>query len=290
MNLKYYQNVIIFILIGIFCKQLTAQELKDSVHILTHKELSLKQFEISTPYIIELKNPNKQLVIIGSNHSNNPKDELFSIIDSLFHQTKPQFALNEGGEFEIFNTRDSTILNSWEPGFLMFLCQKDGVLRKSIEPPFNLECSNILKKHANEEVFLFYAYRNAIQLRGQKINLKTVDLHAELSVYLNSIGEYFFNNSDVELEYKQVFNSLYKKQFGIEFNFNDLRYNQISPLQNNSNLNQINRDIADFRDMHMIQEMQKYLIIYDRVFVVLGVSHVIRQEPVIRSYFEKKYG
>lgn len=274
----------ILALSGITSKKLFAQELIDYSLMLTHKELAKRYYK--TPYVVEIKSKEKQLTIVGSNHSNNPNDKLFLIIDSLFKQTNPQIAFNEGGEFKIYSTKDSTILNSWEPGYLIFLCQKKGVLRKSIEPPNDMEIEEILKVHSNEEVFLFYAYRNACQLKRQIRNKSKSQLELNFSKYLNKIGRITFDKSDEEVEYRMLFNSLYEKYFQNDFSFSEVNYDQISPFLYKSNLNQINREIANIRDKYMIREIYKQLEQYDRIFIVLGASHVVRQESVIRDFFD----
>jgi len=71
--------------------------------------------DLRLPQVLKLSSTAKQLTYIGSYHSNNPHDSLFTLIQKEFLTLKPDFVLYEGNHWPVFTTTDSTITTSGEP-------------------------------------------------------------------------------------------------------------------------------------------------------------------------------
>ncbi|MBC8490036.1 MAG: hypothetical protein H8D45_28805, partial [Bacteroidetes bacterium] len=123
-NIKYFFFLIGGILVS-QCINPVDKEINEKPHILTFEETEELDFNI--PYILDLQKGNKHLVVYGCLHSFNPDDSMFLDIENRFTGLSPDFSLNEGGEWQIFNTKDETIRKSGEQGFLRFLSIKNGI-------------------------------------------------------------------------------------------------------------------------------------------------------------------
>ena len=251
--------------------------------ILSHKELAKQQF--TTPYILDFQKENKALLFIGSQHSNDPADSLFVRIKDLLTVFKPSVAFNEGGLFKIYSTADSTIRYSWEPGYLRYLCKEANIPIESIEPSQEEEYDFILEKYTTEEVFLFYGYRQADQLKRQVKNTPSINIEERLNLFLTSIGQEIFDEEAAD--YPAKFRTLYKEKFKFAFAFGQLSSRFFAPTAYFTNLSQINRSIGDFRDHFIIDKIKQAFETYDRIFIVMGAGHAVRQERVWEEYFEK---
>ena len=95
---------------------------KTKPQILNFRELERIDYQL--PYILELKNKNKHLIMYGCKHSFNPSDTMLIDIQDKFEKLKPDFAFNEGGNWPIYDSRNETVMKSGEQGFLRFLCKK----------------------------------------------------------------------------------------------------------------------------------------------------------------------
>ena len=50
-------------------------------------------------------------------------------------------------------------------------------------------------------------------------------------------------------------------------------------------INEISRVTGDFRDYHIVDEIRYHFAEYDRIYIVYGGSHLVRQEPVLEALF-----
>src|SRR6188474_1620094 len=50
------------------------------------------------PYVVNLKNNKKRLIVVGCPHSSDPDAVEFKLIETYFNNLQPQIVFNEGGE------------------------------------------------------------------------------------------------------------------------------------------------------------------------------------------------
>ena len=136
---------------------------KTKPQILTFRELEKIDYQL--PYILELNNGSKHLVMYGCKHSFSPLDTMFIDIQNKFEKLNPDFALNEGGNWPIYDSRDETIMRSGEQGFLRFLCKKYNVPVRSFEPKPVGEYKYLVSKYKKDDVLLMYFCRQIVQIQ-----------------------------------------------------------------------------------------------------------------------------
>ncbi len=256
-------------------------ENKEKPHILSFSELEKKEYTF--PYILDYEKQDKHLLVYGCHHSFAPDDTMLIDIENKFERLNPDLALNEGGNWQIYETREETILKSGEQGFLRYLCNKNNVPVKSFEPESEKEYKHILSKYTKKNVLLMYFCRQISQIQRQQEISNFQEYMIDFLSYLKNSG---FPMEEPEYEYDNLI-ELYEQLFNVKFDWKKFNPENVWPIYSNTILNEINKDITEFRDKHIVNLIDKELKNNNKIFVLMGGSHVVKQEPVIKYNFEK---
>ncbi|HVF49560.1 MAG TPA: hypothetical protein VNA19_05710, partial [Pyrinomonadaceae bacterium] len=111
---------------------------------------------------------NARLYYFGAHHSSDPTEKQFAEIEAAWNKIKPTVAFYEGPNRPIAATRDETIKQAGESGFVRFLATRDGVPFVSLEPSPQDEARYVLKSFTVEQVKLFYVLRETARLRDRR--------------------------------------------------------------------------------------------------------------------------
>ncbi len=257
-------------------------EKEEIPHILNFTELEKKDYRL--PYILDLQKGDKRLIVYGCMHTFNPEDSMLVDIENRFLSLQPDFAFNEGGDWPIFDDRFETVRKSGEQGFLKFICYKNNIPVRSYEPTPKKEYGHLLSKYNKNNVLLMYFCRQIAQIqKNQELaNFKEYMVNNFL-VYLKESG---FPMDKPKSEYEKIIKN-YKNLFNKEFDWKNFNPQNVLPIYNNTILNEINREVTEFRDIYIVNEIKNELLINDKIFVLIGGSHVIKQEPLLKYYFEE---
>lgn len=277
-NIRHFLFLISGILVS-QCINPENKEINEKPQILTFEETEELDFEI--PYILDLQKGNKHLVVYGCLHSFNPDDSMFFDIENRFISLSPDFTLNEGGEWQIFNNKDETIRKSGEQGFLRLLCMKNGIPVETFEPQPQEEYQYILSKYPKSDVLLMYFCRQTAQLQNQQ---EIPDFKEYMLTYISYLKSKGFPIGEPQKEYDDILHD-YEKLFQKEFNWREFNPENVWPVYDNTILNRINRDITLFRDEYIVDLIEKKLAEYNKIFVLMGANHVVNQQPVLEYLF-----
>lgn len=242
----------------------------------------LVRMKYNTPYILDLKKGNKHLVFYGSEHLYDTTNSIFNDIEKHFMDLNPQIAFYEGEYMPLFGSREKAILSAGESGFLAYLGVEHNVPVRGIEPSFQSQFNFLLKKYSKEEVLLMFFCRNIPVLQKKE---KPFDFEVYTASFLKSLQGKGFPISDEEATLRYVV-TLYEDFFGEEFNWETFDAKKIYPVYYNNILNEIERELSQFRDRYIVRVLKDFLDKYDRVFILMGSGHAVKQEPVLRSLFE----
>jgi len=276
--------VLIVIVLTIACNNVNTEnknQNKIPPKILSFSEL--EKIDYVLPYILELKNGNKHLAMYGCKHTFNPQDTMLIDIQDKFEKLKPDIALNEGGDWPIYNSRDETVMKSGEQGFLRFLCEKDSIPVRSFESNPVEEYEYLVSKYKKDDVLLMYFCRQIVQIqRKQDIE----DFKEVMTNYLTGLKNSGLPIENPKNEYSKLVEN-YKHLIKTDLNWKEFNPENVLPVYNNTILNEINRASVNYRDLHIVNEIVTELEKNDKVFVLVGGSHVIKQEALIKYYFDE---
>ena len=169
-----------------------------------------------------------------------------------------------------------------EPGFLRFLAGRDQVPVATFEPPFDDEVDYALKTYSPQQVKVFYALRQVSEARvaagSAQLDERIKDW---LSDYLPAHG---LKNSPNSLE---EFTVVCKKLFPDLADWRKVSEDWFDPTHSGHYTNDLANDTGVFRDKHIFHVLVDRVKRGDRVFAVIGSSHVVVQEPALLREFGK---
>lgn len=262
-----------------------SKENKITPSILDFKQI--ENIEQNAPYILDLTCDKKHLIVYGTNHTFDPRDTIFFDIEKKFNNLKPTLSLNEGGDWEIFSTKDSTIQESGEAGFLRFISKQGAIQCFSFEPPLKEEIKYIVSKYSSKEVLLMYVCRQTVQIQKQYESLNdTLIFYKSIENYFQKLKASGLSISDTKKTLLEL-KVLYKEMFNEEFNWKSFDAEKVYPNEYKTKLNEINREVSNFRDKYIVEIINNELKKHDKLFVLIGATHVYKQEPLIKYYFDK---
>ncbi len=280
-NFKRFRIIIPLCLL-LACSTNGKKELRPD--ILKYEEYGKKKIHL--PRILDIKKDNKHLIYYGTEHSFDPTDSMFLDIEKRFNELKPDIAFNEGGnDWPVINDRDSTIRVTGDPGFIRYLCRINNVQIMSIEPLDSLEYKYLLTKYKKEDISLMYFCRQIDQLQNQG-GISDSNFEKYMNSFLLDLKNNGLplNNDEVKYSYMKNY---YEKFFHANFNWKEFDPTNYQPIYSKTILNEIMRESTYFRDRFIINKIEETLKTNDKIFVVMGGSHLVIEEPVLRYIMNK---
>jgi hypothetical protein len=252
----------------------TAQE-KDA-SIMTFDEYA--KVRHGYPYIVEMQIGKGALLYFGAQHTFDPKNAQIAQIEKRWKEFRPTVAYNEGGNPSVSKTVEETVSKSGEAGLVRYLAARDKISALSLEPSRADEAAMLLKTYTPEQVKVFYALRPISQFRKRK-NDETIEVFMTnvLGFLSRILGLEGAPNSIVELDKSCLWLSPQLKDW------RTVEQSWFDPVASHAYTNQIARLSSEFRDLHMVKLLIDEVKQGKRVFAVVGGSHVVMQERVLRA-------
>jgi len=261
-----------------------------SPKLMSYQEFSMVK-ELKLPQILNLKSSEKEILYFGTYHSNSISDSLFLRIKKEFKEFQPNFVLHEGGnDWPIYKNKDSTVLISGEPGYIIQLSQDNKIKYSTIEPKAKDEYEYLLKRYSLEYVVLMYMCRQIDNQQRLAIQHNTTDIQ-----FIHNMNYFFrmlandgipINGEKLEFLYwKNVYKKLLKEEL-VWRKFNPELY---YPNKYLTKLNEINRVSDEFRNSYMVEKILSTSDKFDKLMVLLGGGHLIMQQNLLEYKFNKKY-
>ncbi len=269
------------------------EKLKDL--ILTHKQFSEHPFAhdgSQRAYVFEVTVGNKKLVFFGSSHTNDPEDHLFTEIEEKFKELQPEIVFVEGME-GINKSKDRVrervtredvdeVKSEGESHFTLKLGVDAGIDFQSPEPTFSDEIAYLIgKDFSKEDIFRFNIYRNIDQYQRQNKEPSVEACKEYLKPYFGTFRKYSgWSESELDAFEREILETL---------NIQDRTtyHNQVDPIpwedRPQTIINEISRNSSDFRDRYIFERIAEALKKYDRLFIVYGSAHAVKQEPAIKA-------
>lgn len=243
--------------------------------------LSYKQYasiQHKSPYVLQFKVGTGELLFYGAEHTGDPTDPQIADIEQRWGAFHPTVAYNEGGDPPTLGNGAEAVKQYAEPGFLRYLAGRDQVPVATFEPSFDDEISYDLKTYSAEKVKVFYALRQVTEARVAGENAPLDDrIQDWLSGYLPEHGLKNLPNTIAE------FTDVCKKFFPDLADWRKVSEDWFDPTQSGHYTNDLANDSGMFRDQHIFHVLVDRARRGDRVFAVIGSSHVVVQEPALRK-------
>ena len=247
--------------------------------IMSFEEYAKAPF-LPMPHILVLTADTGQVFYFGTRHTFDPNDWQIRAIEDYWHQFHATLALNEGGDPPVLDSREEMVQRFGEAGLVRFLAKTSGLPVRSLEPPREQERELLLKDFSVEQVKLFYVLRGVVQFRKSRNDERIED-------FVKSVIDGLSREPGLEGPPKSFseFERSYARLFGESTDWRaapDEWFDPAIPTPPRYT-NRISRQLSEFRDQHMVRLLISEVKRGQRVFAVVGASHVIMQERALRE-------
>lgn len=227
------------------------------------------------PYVRRFEKGEGKVLYVGIRHTSDATDPQLAKLEALWNEFQPTVALCEGRERMFrFASRPKTGELS-ESRLVRILAYGSGVPLYSLEPSYEAEVAGLLKHFDPDLVAAFMTLRVfSSEAKGYEGDLDALALHLlqkridapGLEDSLTSIGE---------------LDKFWKKTFPDAPDWRTLSDTEGLPL-----LKKVGDVSREVRGEHMIRTIAELASRGERVFAVVGSSHVIRQEIALKKALE----
>lgn len=239
-------------------------------------------------FLLGTTSPRGQLYYFGAEHSADPAHPQFAEIEKAWQAFKPTAAFYEGPNRPVAPTRDETIKQAGESGFVRFLAARDNVPFRSLEPSPPEEAAYIMKKYSPEQVMLFYVLREAARLRERR-KLPEEELKRTVAQLLTQASK--MKGFEAIIPDLEALDAAYRKYWSAPAQWWQAPAEWFDPIRPSSETgglftNEINRMSSEYRNLHMYRLLAGAALEGKRVFAVVGRNHVPMQERALRCALE----
>ena len=244
----------------------------------------------TTPYVIDLTLGGSgeghsggvgRLVYFGSRHSYDPNDPQRQWIEDLWQQVGPTIALNEGGDPPTEPSAEEAVGRHGEPGLVRHLAAHDDTPVRSLEPSQEAEINHLCARFDSNLVTLFLVLRYYASYRQTHPPEAAESLLQDVLPYLGG-----FSALSEGPKTPETFRASMAHRFPDLKDWRDFPASMLDPVRRDQpwkETNEISRATSEFRDAHMVELLVSLVERGERVFAVVGASHVVMQEPLLRA-------
>jgi hypothetical protein len=249
--------------------------------LLSYKEYAKLQHDV--PYVLEFKVGNGALLLFGCQHAFDPANPQLTDIEKEWARFKPDIAYNEGGNPPGLSSRKTAIEKYAEPGLVRHLAARDAVPVATFEPPDEAEIKELTKRYSAEQIKVFYLLRSYLTFRQAK-HEQTAD--AFMTAQMND-PQWKAQGLDQAARSIEELNAACGRVFNGLKDWKQVPDDWFDPTRNDQYTNEVQNDSGMFRDRHIFQVLTKRAMRGDRVFAVIGASHVPAMEPALEAALGK---
>ena len=267
------------IALSFFCLDPSHRIFAQEPDIMTYEEY--RRIKHKQPYILDLESGRGRLLYFGVKHVKNLNDPQIAEIEKRWAKFRPTLILSESGVRAVESSREKAIERYGEAGLLSFLAAKHNIRIKSIDPPRLDEIAHLLstKRWTGEQIKLFFILRrvaeNAKRPKPQPVDAFVKEGLKALSTVSGLEGAPA-TLSEFEESVRRVLPSV-----------PDWKQIQTTVFDPNPTLGLYTNDVAyassQYRDRYMVKLLAEEVKKGERVFAVVGASHVVMQERALRK-------
>jgi hypothetical protein len=224
------------------------------------------------PEVLRLRSGTGTLLYYGARHSRDPLDPQVRKIEDLWSECRPTIALAEGGLSPLAANAAQAVARYGEAGLVRFLASRDRIPVASLDPSDEEQVAALLLLFPPDRVKLFYLLRRVVDLRRQTARGANPDALAEAELRRLSRLPGLHGGPQ----------SLRDVAAAVP-DWRDVPDSWFDPLRTEAFTSQINRELSQVRNRHMVKLLTEQMAAGHRVFAVVGRTHLVMQEPALRS-------
>jgi hypothetical protein len=229
------------------------------------------------PYLFRILHGGGELLYFGAAHTTDPHDAQVRQIRELWAGFRPTVALAEPRLGLFMGGLAQGVRQFGEAGAVYALARRDGVPVHTLEAPLEIEMQAVLAEWPATQAAAYYVLRAAL---GRESADAVEDEARQLVVKRTR-----WPGLENALDYARL-DSLMRAEFPEVPDWRTLPQSVTWPGRTDTFLNRVSTSVNRFRDEHMLAVLATLLGRGERVFAVVGSSHVVMQEPALRALFD----
>ena len=234
----------------------------------------------SLPYVWESSAGTKQLVVIGTLHTRDPRAPMYTEIERIFERVRPELVLHESSAPARADTlRDRAIERGGGIGHAHYLGKQYGATVRSGDAPEEVEFAALLDEYAPEEVLVFLTAQRLIGGYDPDSAAVAAAYPRFFTGYLHANGLPLREGWDTWQGFLQV----YEEVMGRPFQASTWDPDWVSAIRDADRLSEIARSGNRIRDAWLLDAIRQGLREHDRVVVIFGGWHVLAIEPLLHD-------
>ncbi len=225
------------------------------------------------PYTLEIDHPESAgaLLYVGVQHSTDPEDPQFEQLRRDWEAFAPTVALNEGRS-RYFRWSTELIGGISDPKLAHILARRSGIPIYTLEPSYEDEVALLLESWPAELVACFFSTRVICAESGgdpARAEAKAPGLLAKRTD-VEGLRGVLTGVADLDRVWR-------------EHVPDGPDWRTLSNIDSVTTMRRVGDDSREVRGRHMVRAIADLVSRGERVVAVVGASHVIRQEPTLRS-------
>ena len=246
-----------------------------------------------TPYVIDLANNGRRLIIIGTQHSRDSLNPMYQEMEQIFYDVEPEVIINEGGDLnKTYFSLNEAIAKDSDLGFDKYLADKAGIRTVNGDEPQRQEFEELSEAYSKEEALVYYAAERFIfPYIFQDVRKDFVASYEEYTANLVRYDSIPLSPAEQQFSYFQnTYNDYFDKKFDInelERSFEHMNQLDFIPFSTAHHFNEVSRTSKELRDKYLLRTIEEQLYKHDKVMVVYGGWHVLAIEPALTQIIER---
>lgn len=229
------------------------------------------------PYVLTIKNRTGLLEYVGAKHTSDAAEPQLTEIESRWAAVKPTVALCEGrARMYRYASRNRTGKLS-ESELTRILANQSGIPLYTLEPTYQSEVQGLLEHFEPKLVATYMTIRVYCSEADRTLEKRQDGLALGLLRKRTDVAGLRGTLSSVE-ELDEYWNQTFP---------DEPDWWTLSNTESTPRLKAVGDRSRQIRGEHMVQSLVELVNRGHRVFAVVGASHVIRQEPVLRKLLEQ---
>lgn len=229
-------------------------------------------------YVLELESTTQgSLVYFGTFHTINLNHPQFSRLERHWNRFEPDIALSEGCIWPIEESRNQSIRKYGEQGLLMYLAKRDNIPVACIDPSLRKQALYLSSRFDASQIKIYFILQQAIINRRMSWMNSTDTVNVNLHKW--SMIPYFevkpLDYEDFQFMFSRIFPEIEDWREFPALYFYDQKLGGF--------VADIYHELIEYRNKHMLKRLLKEVRKGKRVFAVVGRSHVVLQEPALRT-------
>lgn len=226
----------------------------------------------------------RELYWFDVRHSNDPNAPIFQRIEHSLTDFSPDLVLVEGG-FQTFEGNRDAAIQEGEAAFAAYLAKQNEISVEDIEPPLTKQLEYLQSKYPAEHIFAMFLIRQISSKQfapdNSQWDFSTELLHMSRSLKDNGLNYHGESLDDI----LYTVNAFLPEPVNAD-NWRDIDRKKMSKVYQSSRgaLNPIYNDIYHYRNIYLIDLIKEKLNRYDKIYIVMGGSHLTDTKEELRKY------